>query len=93
MFIYLIIFGFTLGPVVWIYLAEIAQPKMFSRATVVNWMCSASVVILFPILKENVLDGDPEVLFLFFSFWCGMSFVVNYFFLVETKDKSEKAIR
>lgn len=44
-------FGLTLGPVVWVYLPEIAQPKILSYATMVNWLTSAFIMFLFPMIK------------------------------------------
>ena len=39
-------FGLTLGPVVWIYLPEVAQPKIIAFATASNWG-TCSLVMLF----------------------------------------------
>lgn len=44
-------FGFTLGPVVWVYLPEIVQPKVMPYATMVNWASAAIVILLFPVVK------------------------------------------
>ena len=45
-------FGLTLGPVVWIYLSEVAQPKILSFATAANWGTCSLVMFLFPIIKK-----------------------------------------
>ncbi len=45
-------FGLTLGPVVWIYLAEVAQPKVLSFATAANWGTCSIVMLFFPIIKK-----------------------------------------
>lgn len=50
MFAYLIIFGFSLGPVVSIYVSESVQPRTLSIASSIHWICSAAVIILFPII-------------------------------------------
>lgn len=44
-------FGFTLGPVVWVYLAEIVQPSVLPYATMVNWASAALIMLLFPVIK------------------------------------------
>jgi len=44
-------FGFTLGPVVWVYLPEIVQPNILPYATMVNWISAAIIMLLFPIIK------------------------------------------
>lgn len=45
-------FGLTLGPVVWIYLPEVAQPNILSLATAANWGTCSLVMLLFPIIKK-----------------------------------------
>lgn len=69
-------FGLTLGPVVWIYLPEVAQPKILSFATAANWATCSLVMLLFPILKDLLPGKNPAILFLFFSTWS----IVSYFF-------------
>lgn len=44
-------FGFTLGPVVWVYLPEIVQPNVLPYATMVNWASAAIIMLLFPVIK------------------------------------------
>lgn len=44
-------FGFTIGPVVWVYLPEIVQPKVLPYATMVNWASAALIMLLFPVIK------------------------------------------
>lgn len=44
-------FGITLGPVVWVYLPEIVQPKILSYAAMVNWLTAAFIMLFFPVLK------------------------------------------
>ena len=61
---YVAIFGLSLGPIVWLYIPEIVQPKIVPFSTATNWICASFVVILFPILTENVLDKNPAILLL-----------------------------
>jgi hypothetical protein len=44
-------FGITLGPVVWVYLPEIIQPKILSYAAMVNWLTAAFIMLFFPVIK------------------------------------------
>lgn len=90
---FMAVFGISLGPVVWLYIPEIVQPRVVPYSTASNWISASLVVIFFPIMTEDVLDGNPGVLFIFFTAWCICSFVFNYFFVLETKDKNEKTIR
>lgn len=44
-------FGFTLGPVVWVYLPEIVHPNILPFATMINWASAALIMLLFPVIK------------------------------------------
>jgi MFS family permease len=93
LFLFMAVFGLSLGPVVWLYIPEIVQPKIVPYSTASNWISASLVIILFPIATDDLLNGNPGVLFIFFTAWCLGSFVFNYFYVLETKDKTEKAIR
>jgi hypothetical protein len=93
LFCYMAVFGLSLGPVVWLYIPEIVQPKIVPYSTASNWISASLVIILFPIATEDLLDGNPGALFIFFTIWCLGSVIVNHFFVLETKDKTEKMIR
>ena len=54
LFLYMAVFGVSLGPVVWLYIPEIVQPKIVPFSTATNWITCSMVIILFPIMKENV---------------------------------------
>ena len=82
LFSYMFIYGISIGTIVWLYLAEIAEPSIISYATLVTWCGAAIVMVLFPIIK-NILPGqNPSYLFLFFLVWTSISFVVNHFALI-----------
>lgn len=93
LFMFMAVFGLSLGPVVWLYIPEIVQPKIVPYSTAFNWISASLVIILFPIATDDLLDGNPGALFIFFTAWCIGSFVFNQLFVLETKDKTEKAIR
>lgn len=82
LFLYMAVFGLSLGPVVWLYIPEIVQPKIVPYSTASNWISASLVIILFPIMTEDILNGNPGVLFVFFTAWCIGSFVFNYFFVL-----------
>ena len=65
--IYMLDFGFSLAPVVWLYIPEIVEPKVVPFSTLANWTSAALVVILFPILESAF--GSPAPLFLFLTVW------------------------
>lgn len=70
-------FGLTLGPVVWIYLPEVSQPKVLSLATGASWASCSLVMLLFPIIKKALPGENPAFLFLFFAAWGFISFFIN----------------
>lgn len=86
-FLFMISFGLTVGPSVWLYISEVVQPEMMPFSVAVNWITASIVIILFPILTKDFLNDNPAVLFVFSAAWCIVGSVVNYFFVVETKGK------
>jgi MFS family permease len=88
LFLFTAVFGLSLGPVVWLYIPEIVQPKIVPYSTASNWISASLVIILFPIATDDLLNGNPGVLFIFFTAWCLGSFVFNNLFVLETKDKT-----
>jgi hypothetical protein len=44
------IYGLSLGPVSWLYIADIVQPKMIPYSTAGNWIPASIIIILFPII-------------------------------------------
>jgi len=50
LFLFVTFYGFSLGTIVWLYIAEIVEPKMIPLTTAVNWLGSALITILFPIV-------------------------------------------
>ena len=70
LFLYMAVFGVSLGPVVWLYIPEIVQPKIVPFSTATNWISCSLIIILFPILSDDVFDHDPTYLFAFFCFSC-----------------------
>lgn len=56
LFLYMGVFGISLGPVVWLYIPEIVQPNVVPFSTAANWISCALVISLFPIITKNVLN-------------------------------------
>ena len=88
LFLYMAVFGVSLGPVVWLYIPEIVQPKIIPFSTATNWISASLVIILFPILSDDVFNKNPTYLFAFFGIWCIVSFIINLKFVIETKGKT-----
>lgn len=90
---FIVAFGLSVGPIVWLYISEVVQPEVMPLSIGVNWVSSSIVIILFPILTQDYLNNNPAFLFVFSTAWCLLSLVVNYLFVIETKGKAEKDIR
>lgn len=80
LYMFYLIFGFTLGPVVWLYIPEILKPDWIPFTTLTNWMFCLATILLFPILTNYM--GTPVYIFYFLSLWCIGSFIVNHYLLV-----------
>ena len=80
----------TYGPVVWLYMAEILQPHLVAIGSMLIWIWMTLTVGFFPIIREHYCTGNncPEV-FGFFAACMALSFVVIWWLMVESKDKTE----
>lgn len=83
-------YGLSIGAVSWLYISEVAQPKFMPVPIAMNWIGASIVVILFPIITDNLLDGNPAILFFVFMAWCTCALILNSLFMVETKGKTEQ---
>lgn len=76
-------FGFTLGPVAWLYPPEILPPSKVSLTASVNWFGAALNIILFPILRESFAKVNQSgTLFFIPAVWCGIFFFINHKYIV-----------
>jgi sugar porter (SP) family MFS transporter len=85
-------FGFSLGPVVWVLIAEIFPNNLRSHAVAVStfslWTANFVVSFTFPYLLVN-LKGYTFLVYAFMCFLC-LVFVIKY--LTETKGKTLEQI-
>ena len=82
-------FGVSLGPILWVYLSETLPEKGVSLATLVNWMASLFISLVFP---KMITFLNFEGTFAFF-FICGlMGLIYIYFNMIETKGLNEVEI-
>jgi hypothetical protein len=93
LFLFMAVFGLSFGPLVWLYIPEIVPASIIPYSTTTNWVTASMVIILFPIVTADFLNGNPGVLFLFFTVWSFGSFVANSYLVIETKDKTDKMIK
>jgi MFS family permease len=87
--LYLWFFSMTLGPVNWIYPAEILQPFFIPVVTVTHWATACVLITIFPVIREQAEDKNiPLMYFVFFIFGI-INIIVCWTVMVETKGKAE----
>lgn len=82
-FIVNIVFGLTLGPVVWLYIPEIVPPKVVPLATAMYWFGCAFCIIVAPIITHTV--NSIYLVFFILGVYLLVIFVPNYFLAIQTK--------
>jgi len=82
----------AMGPVPWLYIAEIVQPHIVPWCSLLNWAMLGLITTLFPVLCE-INNGNPAIAFFIFSCVAFCSFLVNRKVIIETKNKTELEIR
>jgi hypothetical protein len=55
-----------------------------------NWIGSAIVLTLFPIIKDALPNHNPGGLFIWFSLYTFICLIVYSKLVIETKDKNQK---
>ena len=81
--LFMISYGITIGPVVWLYVPEIIPAKIVPVATFMNWFGCSICVIITPIIIDVV--GSPYPVFFIFGGVSMIFLVFNWMWLVETK--------
>jgi sugar porter (SP) family MFS transporter len=91
--LYIAFFAMTLGPIVWVVIAEIFPTRVRGRgmaiATASLWVADFAVSLTFPVIADRLHES--------FAFWlyaamCAVNFVFIAAFLPETKGKSLEEI-
>lgn len=77
LFIYLLIYGVTFAPVMWIWVAEVLLPQEMGYAIMMNWGVAALVMIAFPVLLDRLPGHNPAGIFLFFAIFVAASLFVT----------------
>ncbi|CAO3616982.1 unnamed protein product [Cunninghamella blakesleeana] len=87
-YIYIINFAYSWGPIGWVIPSEIfplsIRSKAMSISTSSNWMNNFIVGLITPIMLENLRYGT----YVFFAVFCVIAFLFTYFFIPETKGRS-----
>lgn len=84
--IFMVLFGFTLGPVVWLHVPEIIPPRFVPFATCINWIGCSFTLMIAPVMIQAA--NSPYPVFFMFGVYCLAFSIINYFTLVETKGLS-----
>ncbi len=91
--LYIAFFAMTLGPIVWVVMAEIFPIKVRGRAmaiaTLILWFADFVVSLTFPVISDRF---HPSVAFWLYAAMCVIDFVFIWFFLPETKGKTLEEI-
>ena len=87
LFLYMMLFGLTLGPLVWLYIPEIVTAKVVPFSIMSNWIGSSLCVVLFPIIITVLPNENPAFIFLFFLLYTLVAFFTNFKIIIETKDR------
>jgi len=75
-------FGFSLGPLYWLYTAEILPEQGVSICGVVNWINTMIILFLFPLCADVF---GHSILFFAFAIFCLIGMFYCIYFLKETK--------
>lgn len=89
LFAYLIAFQLSLGPITWLYLAEILPEKGISIAVLFNWIATSIVAQVFPKMNSAI---NIYGCFAVFGGFCFLGLFFLIFMLQETKGKTAKDI-
>jgi SP family sugar:H+ symporter-like MFS transporter len=92
-FIFSINFGLTLGPAIWIYIADIAEPAIISLSMIIGWICGSFALVLFPILTKVYLNDNPAHIIVFTAALTFLALAIVYCLGIETQGKTEKEIK
>lgn len=79
--VYMIIYGISLGPVVWLYVPEIIPAKIVPLATMMNWF-GCSLCVIFTPMAIDANGGNPYPVFFFFGGISLLFWIVNILLMV-----------
>lgn len=78
--IFMLVYGMTVGPIVWLYVPEIIPPRIVPFATFSYWFGVTTCVTITPIVINEA--GSPYPLFFFFGALSLLFFVMNCLLIV-----------
>ncbi len=87
--VYIIFFEWSIGPVLFLYLAEVCCDKAISLALLVNWMCNIGITLTTKVILQK-WGGYLFVIYAGLMVFAGI-FILG--FVKETKGLSEEALQ
>lgn len=87
--LFMLLFGLTIGPVIWLYVPEILPAHLVPFASIDNWIGTTIVYCMTPIIV-GAFDGNPSVLFFIFAGSTLICLFINALFMIETKNLSRE---
>lgn len=85
LFIFMLIYGVTLGPITFSYVPEMTPAKYVPVAIAANWVGAIITIVIFPILTNYI---SQAYLFFILTGLISIGCILNFRFLIETKDKT-----
>ncbi len=79
--VFVILFEFSLGPIVWIYMSETMTEKGVSLGTLANWIFT----IIMALITPTLIDSIGGYLFIIFGGLCFCCAIFSLFVVKETK--------
>lgn len=93
--LFIILFEFSVGPILWLYMAEICQDKAIGLASCLNWLIGLIISSAIPpVIKAIKTPENDNVgyIFIFYGIITAVGLVFIYFFMYETKGKTQQEI-
>ena len=87
--LFIAFFEFSSGVIIFLYLAEVMQDKALSIAIFLNWMGCLAISISIPYVVKAVAVG---YVFLFFAVTTLLGTIFVFFFMRETRGKTQAEI-
>ena len=88
LYICMLNFGITLGPIIWMYIPEIVPAAFMPIAAMANWVAAAIIMVGFPIIIGQLPNQNPAPLFAVLAIYSFLCIFIQHRYMVETKDKS-----
>lgn len=85
------LYEFSVGTIIWLYMAEILQDKAIGIATCGNMVISLLVSIAIPPILTKIKTPENDNIgwvFIFFGIVTALGLVFDFIFMNETKDKT-----